>query len=360
MNILFLGEPQSPNTISWVEGLRALGCVVTIASARSDGRDGAYPIGPVSFPPRLRVLVGTSDIKKLIKKFNPDILIAYRVTSYGYLAARTGFHPLVLAAQNENIAFHPTHSNLRGKLLSYFAKYAIGRADLIHSWSVNVSKGLKRFDASDEQILQLHRGINTAVFKAPENWDFQKTHIKLISTRALYPQYRIGDLIKAFSVFNSKYEDSSLVITGDGPMKQDLVELSKKLELLGKVVFTGRVSPEKVAKELKDADIYVSLIETEGLSSSLLEACSCGVFPIVADIPASRCLIEPGKNGMLLSNTSTAELAKALCSLIEKRELLKSGASFNAKLISEKFDREKNLRKFVEKYSSLIEKYKQI
>lgn len=355
MNILFLGEPNSPNTMSWVEGLRALGCVVTVASARSDGKDGAYPIGPSILPARLRMMVGVPEVKKLIKKFNPDVLIAYRVTSYGYVGARTGFHPFVLAAQNENIAYHPTNSIFRGKLLSYFARYAIKRADLIHSWSTNITKGLKKYGAEDSQILQLHRGINTGIFMPPENQEWDNKHIRIISTRSLYPIYRLSDVIKAFSIFNSNYEDSSLVIAGEGPEKQDLIELTKKLDLIGKITFTGRINAEKTAAELRKADFYVSIIETEGLSSSLLEACACGVFPIVADIPASRTIIENNKNGTLLPSTIPTEIAKALMNAVENRNLMRDAAQINMKLIKESFDRELNLKQFVSKYSELME-----
>jgi len=355
MNILFLGEPNSPNTISWVDGLRSLGCVVTVASARSNGKDGAYSIGPQSLPARLRMMLGISDVKKLIRKFKPDIIIAYRVTSYGYVAARTGFHPFVLAAQNENIAYHPTNSIFRGKLLSYFARYAVKKADLIHSWSLNITKGLKKFGAEDSRILQLHRGINLSIFRPPETQEWDNKHIRIISTRSLYPIYRINDIIRAFSIFNSNYEDSSLVIVGEGPVKQDLIELTKKLDLIGKVTFTGKMNAEKTAAELRKADFYVSIIETEGLSSSLLEACACGVFPIVADIPASRTIIENAKNGTLLSNTIPTEIAKALMSAVENRNLMKDAAQINIKLVKDSFDRDNNLKQFLNKYLELIE-----
>ena len=181
MKILFLGEPDSPNTQSWIEGLRDAGCDVILASVRSDGSDGAIPIGNINLPPRIRILTGTRQLKKIIAKEKPDILLAYRVTSYGYLAAKTNFHPLVLAAQNEQIVYLPNPSFIRYKFLERCAEFAISKADLMHSWGKNITDGLIKFGANKNKILTLHRGIDIDSFTSGGQKDINKqnkTNIK--------------------------------------------------------------------------------------------------------------------------------------------------------------------------------------
>ena len=69
---------------------------------------------------------------------------------------------------------------------------------------------------------------------------------------------------------------------------------------------------------MKNSDIYVSVIESEGVSSSLLEACACGVYPIVTDMPASRMLIQNGSNGTLISpETTISELSETMIKTAE-------------------------------------------
>src|SRR5262245_34495719 len=46
-------------------------------------------------------------VRRLVHQIAPDLLIGYRVQSNGFMAACTGFHPLILAAQDEKIVTPP-------------------------------------------------------------------------------------------------------------------------------------------------------------------------------------------------------------------------------------------------------------
>jgi glycosyltransferase involved in cell wall biosynthesis len=356
LRILFLGEPGSANTISWVNGLKELGCEVHIASARFEGFEGVYPIGSSLLPPRLRILTGTSRVRKIICQLKPDILICYRVTSYGFLGAISGFHPLVTAAQNEQIAFAEKPNSWLKKLLEFFARKAIKEADLLHAWSQNVSSGLKKYGADDEKILCLHRGIDTGIFNLDGRKPGNIEAPRLISTRSLYPAYNLDVLIKAFAVFLEKYPKAELVITGDGPEKEKLIELGNALKISENISFKGRLSPQEIADELRAADLYIALVETEGLSSSLLESCACGVFPMVMDMPGSRVIIDAQEaNGILLPNLDSKVIAEKMLELWSDKERIDMAMKFNNSIIIEKFDRNKNLTTFVNYYHKFLE-----
>jgi len=357
MKILFLAEPFSANTISWARGLEELGCEVTIASARvPKGDPSALPIGPSFLPPRIRLLIGVGDVRRIIVEKKPDIVIGYRVTSYGYLGAASGFHPLVIAAQNERIAEHPTNSVFRSRLLRRFAERAIKSADLIHSWAPNITSGLKRYGADEGKILELHRGIDTGVFRPSGDRAFDRERPVVISTRSLYPQYRLETLLMAFGRFMNKFPGARLVFLGSGPEERRLKGMCVDMGLEKSVSFKGKLPPAEVAAELNAADIYVSLIETEGLSSSLLESCGCGVFPIVGDIPASRIIIKDRENGMLLKSMEAENVANAMAQACGDAAMLEAGRRINTALVREKFDRRKNLQRFLDEYKRLAGK----
>jgi glycosyltransferase involved in cell wall biosynthesis len=354
LKILFLGDFQSPNTKSWIEGLVEVGAEVIKASARSDGSGEIHPIGPIGFPARLRILLGVNDVKKLIEKYEPDVIIGYRVTSYGYLAAKTGFHPIVVAAQNEQITFLRKPSWWRQKMLSHFASQAIKKADLLHAWSDNVSDGLKKFGADEKNILVMHRGINNEIF-APHDYSFNPEKPKIISTRSLFTEYKIDKLIEAFKTITESFPEASLTIIGDGPERKNLENLAGSLNLSKNIKFTGRLKTAEISMILAESDIYISLIDTEGLSSSLLEACACGTIPIAADIPASRAVIQNNENGILINDLSPKETGEIICQAIKDDNLRAKCRKNNPEIISEKFSRKNNLKKFLDKYQELIE-----
>ncbi len=351
--ILFLGEPTSANTLSWIEGLREAGCDVKMASARSSGDEEIFPIGPVHFAPRARMLAGIEDLQRIIKKTSPDILIAYRITSYGYIAAKTSFKPLVLAAQNEQIVWSPEKSMLRKMMLSHFAKFAIKNADMIHAWGNNIKDGLMRFGADERKILVMHRGIDTETYRLPEHRRIQNPANPIfISTRSLEKEYLIDRLLRAFSILLGKTPGAELKIAGEGPERKNLEELADALKIKEQISFLGKLNKTEIAEELKNSDFYVSPIGTEGISSSLIESCACGIVPIVADISASRELVENGKNAILLKDDSVEELSDAMLGAPAKKEISKN-ALINADIVRSRYDRKKNLGIFVSHYRRL-------
>ncbi len=352
--ILFLGEPSSPNTVSWVEGLRDCGCDVKMASARTRGGEDIFPIGPSILAPRARMLAGIEDLRKIIRKTSPDILIAYRITSYGYIAAKASFKPLVLAAQNENIVFAPESSFFRRKMLGHFAKFAISRADLIHAWGDNIKKGLLGYGADPEKILVLHRGIDSSIFRPPnpdQKKYWQNTPI-FLSTRSLEKEYLIDKLLVAFSIAIKEIPVAVLRIAGDGSEKNRLVRMAAELGISSKVEFIGKLKNSEIADELRKAHSYVSLIRTEGVSSSLIEACSCGIIPIVADIPASRELVIPGKNAILLADDSPETAARAMLESVRDFSLFRNALA-NSEITRAAYDRKRNIETFVRQYRKL-------
>lgn len=353
MKILFLGEPESPNTVSWVEGLRRQGCEVHIASARTDGRDGCIPIGSAKLPPRIRILTGTRHLRRIIRDLKPDILLAYRVTSYGFLAARAGFHPLVLAAQNENIVFQTGASLFRRKILAFCARYAIARADLMHAWGENIAKGLIRHGADEHKILTMHRGIDLDKFQARRGKKFNRESPVFVSTRSLYPEYNINKVIEAFALVVRVIPGAKLKILGKGAEAPVLKKITSSLSLDEKVAFLGRLDHDKLAEELQASDFYISIIDTEGLSSSLIESIACGVLPIVYDMPSSIDLVRDKIDGLLVNDTSASGLASAMIEAVEIYDKLEPALATNSKSVRQRFDREANQKVFVQKYMSL-------
>ncbi len=358
MKILFLGEPDSPNTISWVNGLQEQGCDVTVASVRTDGSSDALAIGNPSLPPRLRVLTGASHLKKIIKEIKPDLLLAYRVTSYGYLAAKTNFHPLVIAAQNEQIVYLPKPTYLRRKFLEKCAKFAISKADLMHAWAENIADGLMRFGANSKKILTMHRGIDMEMFAIEDRRSFNTNAPVFISTRSLYPEYRIEKILDAFAVVVKKLPEATLKIVGNGSEEESLKYKTAELGIKKNVLFTGRVDHPTLVKQLQESDIYISIIETEGMSSSLIEALLCRVLPIVTDMPASRKIVHNKTDGFLISDIDPEKLSAKMLDAVNMHENMLPNLQKNAETIKKEFDRQTNQKIFVKEYQRLCEKYK--
>jgi teichuronic acid biosynthesis glycosyltransferase TuaC len=93
-----------------------------------------------------------------------------------------------------------------------------------------------------------------------------------------------------------------LHLVGEGPQAAALRALAVRLGVADRVLFCGRVEPERLSEHYSAADILVLPSEREGAPNVVLEALACGVgvvasavggIPEVIDSPALGRLVEP-------------------------------------------------------------------
>jgi glycosyltransferase involved in cell wall biosynthesis len=89
-------------------------------------------------------------------------------------------------------------------------------------------------------------------------------------------------LIEIFKKINELYEDSILVLVGDGPLKSEIVKKIIKLDLDGKVLFLG--VRNDINHLLQAFDVFVFPSKHEGLPVSLIEAQGAGLPCIISDV----------------------------------------------------------------------------
>ncbi len=112
-----------------------------------------------------------------------------------------------------------------------------------------------------------------------------------------------------------------LNIVGDGTERLSLEDLVRRSGLESQITFTGGLERALVAHQLKQSDVFVSLSRSDGLSTSLVEALACGLFPVVSDIPSNRQVVEHGRNGLLVDGDNPDDIAAALVMAASNRDL---------------------------------------
>ena len=141
--------------------------------------------------------------------------------------------------------------------------------------------------------------------------------------------------------------NSLIFIVGNGPLKENLIQLSAKLSISKNVVFAG--FRDDIERVMNGIDILVLPSHVEGLSCVVLEAMSCGVPVICSKIPCHEELIKLANCGFLFDSSMIQELINHLSEL-----------SINPSLRS-KFGT--NGRKYIEKnhaIESIITDYQKI
>ncbi|MFA9191847.1 glycosyltransferase family 4 protein [Flavobacterium sp. FZUC8N2.13] len=348
--ILFLGESYRADAITWTNGLKEFGGFEIINWELQTANN--------SFLNRiLRTLefgFAPIAIRKIIRQQNPDMIIAERTTSYGFLAALSGLQPSAIAQQGKTDLWPEDSITIPFKKI--IQNYAFKKATLIHAWGPIMAEHMKNSKVDTTKILVLPKGIDLNKFENKNTVNPEK--IFAIVTRSLLPEYRHDVILKAFGILHQKGIDFSLTIIGNGKQLAVLKKLVRTLDIENKVIFTGRIPNTELPEQLQKSNFYISMPITEGVSASLFEAMACGCYPVVSDISGNQSWIHHRENGQLIAVDDFEMLAKEILWAFENSAIRNEAVTNNRKFIENHVDYKTNMKIIAEKYHELIDSKK--
>jgi glycosyltransferase involved in cell wall biosynthesis len=348
--ILFLGETYRADAITWMNGLKEFGDfeIVTWELKTSNHNFFSRLLRLFEFT------TGLYKVKKIIKKHQPDMVIAERTTSYGFLAAICGIRPIAIAQQGKTDLW-PENSILL-PLKKIIQHYAFVKADLIHAWGPVMTISMKQTNVDMNKVLVLPKGIDLDQFGKTKKNSSEK--LTAIVTRSLMPEYRHDVILQAFWILSQRGIDFELTIVGEGKLLPMLKELATKLNISNKVNFTGRILNTKLPVLLQQSNFYISMPITEGVSASLFEAMASNCYPVVTDIPGNQSWIKHRENGQLITIDDTEMLADELLWALENKDYRNTTVLKNRKFVEENANYKINMKIIANKYHDLINTFK--
>lgn len=232
-------------------------------------------------------------ILKLLKIFykeKPDLIMSHLLMAnfFSFIGSIISFKKHVPMIHNLNVenSFFDNFLNLMIKLFAYkvlCVSNAVKNYEDIACPKFIKSKTKVLYNAVDASFF-----INTKQNPVEKNKDF----IFICSGR-LVAQKRHKDLINAFSQI-SYLDKSKLIILGDGPLMNDLIDLAKSLDINDKCIFEGHV--DNVDSYLDKADLFIYPSEREGNPLALIEALAKNLPVILSDIDCHLELFSEEKN----------------------------------------------------------------
>lgn len=172
----------------------------------------------------------------------------------------------------------------------------------------------------------------------------------------------LATTLHAFTAFLLHYPHARLTIAGEGPMLDELEELTRKLKIEDRVALLGFVAPEKLREIYYGSHIFLHPSETgsdgnqEGIPNSMLEAMATGLPVFATDHGGIPEAIENGISGILVPERDYEALSRALLETVQDRHLLARLARNGANAVAEKFDQRKQIRRLEEIYLGMIGK----
>lgn len=170
-------------------------------------------------------------------------------------------------------------------------------------------------------------GIDTMHFRSIPR-DQAREHIKLpeeafivLFVGSLITRKGVDILLAAFAGLVEHDPTATLIVVGEGPLRQELEAQTHDLGIEKVVHFVGPKSNEELPIWYSSADIFVLPSLREGVPLVLLEALSCGLPVIVSRAGGMSELVVHGKNGLLVDIGDPTTLERHMRMLLREPHL---------------------------------------
>ncbi|MFV0254768.1 MAG: glycosyltransferase [Erysipelotrichaceae bacterium] len=177
----------------------------------------------------------------------------------------------------------------------------------------------------------------------------------LLYVGRLAAEKSIDVVIKSLTEVVADINNLRVVIVGDGPSKENLINLTKKLNLEQFVTFVGKVPAEDVPKYYHLANCFVSASTTETQGITYIEALASSLVTFAADKDVVKDLVVEGKTGYYFTDES--ELAKKLIAyynLAQKQKKVMENSCFEK---TKQYSNEIFYQNIIETYQEVVDGY---
>jgi len=274
-------------------------------------------------------ILAVSAIKKLLRKYDPDIIHAHG--SRAGLIARLAVKGLPIKVVYTEHTRTPQFK-LANPILDWTHIKARAILDKWTDVNIAVSKAVADFLVKSKitksnKIKVIYNGIE---LKPKEHIDkdtlniinqygLRKRDVIIGTIGSLNIQKDITTLIKAMPRILKTLSQAKLVLVGAGPLKYSLRKLAKKLKISDKVIFTGSI--KDISSILQLFTVFVLPSRAEAFGISILEAMRANVPVIATRVGGIPEIITNNQNGILIEPGNFKLLATTIIKLLNNKKL---------------------------------------
>jgi len=220
----------------------------------------------------------------------------------------------------------------------------------MNSMIITISQDAKRelvknSGINPEKIGVIYNGIDISRFKKSD------ADSNVIGTVSRLSQEKDNfTMLEAFKIISSRLDNVSLVIAGDGPLKESLKAKVESLKLEEKVIFLG--FRNDIPEVLSGFSVFALSSLTEGISISLLEAMASGKPVVATNVGGNPEVVSDGETGLLVPPKEPDKMAEAIIKILSDRDMAKRMGEAGRKGVEEKFSLERMVKEYQEIYEA--------
>jgi L-malate glycosyltransferase len=333
LRLLYISNPNSIHTRRWINWFVRRGHVVCLLAdvplKEPWSEVQVIDLSKFFYAPIIRFPIWAIWLRWYIRRWRPDILHAHRVNSAGWLAAVSGFHPLVVTPWGSDVMLGPQ----RSWLVRQLAVFTLRRADKVTVISQTLSQKILELGARPGNLVSIYNGVDFQVFfphsiSTHEGRQFRhelglhEASQLVFSPRAINPIYNQDIVMHAIPFVRESFPDVCFLFieyNANSRYKQQLDGLIQNLGLGGLVRWLPAASnPAEMSKRYCLSDVVVSVPGSDGGTPlTIMEAMACGKPVICSDLPANHEFITNGENGWIVPVRQVKLLAEAIVNVLK-------------------------------------------
>jgi L-malate glycosyltransferase len=301
------------------------------------------------------------DLRRVIRRIQPDILHAGPIQRSAFLAALTGFQPLVSMSWGYDLL----HDAQRNAAWSWATRYTLQHSAAMIGDCETIRQLAIDYGMAADRIVTFPWGIDLGHFTPGDRWAGSEHSLSepsmpltLLSTRSWEPIYGVETIARAFAQVARRRTELRLVMLGNGSQAELLRQILSRdglMQGLGqvdhpRVLLPGQAGYADLPRFYRSADLYIAATHSDGTSISMLEAMACGCPVLVSDIPGNREWVTPGENGWLFPPGDPDALAQAILHAVEQRDRLPEMGHLAYRLAEQHADWKQNFPWLFEAY----------
>ena len=289
-------------------------------------------------------------IKKIISKYNPDIIHAHLLTME-LIGAIIKFNlkdkfKFIVTKHLDSFFLEASYGHrkiLKGLIID---KFIINQSNKVICISKQVKKYFNQAIPHKNKYKVIYYGFSVFNFKSSSNIKkvlnqfrkknkIKKKDTVFCNVARHVKQKSIHTILKAFSIYIQDKKNTKLILVGKGPETRNLKDLCDELEISRNVIWINNY--ENIKDIYLLSNVFILSSKYEGLGLVLLEALSSKIPIIATNTSAIPEIIKNNYNGLLFDPGDYKSLATKLKKIQQndlRKKILKNGYNF----IKKKFD----------------------
>jgi glycosyltransferase involved in cell wall biosynthesis/cellulose synthase/poly-beta-1,6-N-acetylglucosamine synthase-like glycosyltransferase/O-antigen/teichoic acid export membrane protein len=166
---------------------------------------------------------------------------------------------------------------------------------------------------TDKDPHVIYNGVDLSVYKPAK----KSAKPLVLYLGRLTPQKSLDVFIKSAQKIIKQVSKVEFVIAGDGKDKGRLIKLTKKLGLLNRIKFLGKVSEKEKLNLYQRAWVFVNPSLIEGWGITTIEANACGTPVVASNVAGLRDAVKNPHSGVLVPYGDIDEFSKNITALIK-------------------------------------------